>query len=148
MSFSENKNSGSKHKWSRIFYESGIPHLRYYYRICKNVHISTITVSMTTKLGTVITYHEWPRPIKSHGSFVTWYFGIAWQINNVTSPLSQCLRSTNLPRCWLYTILRLRRILRSHDKLNTLSSHLHQTDDHQILQDKNLPWGTSTQKFT
>ena len=38
--------------------------------------------------------------------------------------------------------------LTSHDKLNTLSSHLHQTDDHQILQDKNLPWGTSTQKFT
>ena len=54
MHFRENNNGRSKQAYT----VTDIPHLQQNNRICKNVHISTITVPMATKLGRVVNFHE------------------------------------------------------------------------------------------
>ena len=65
---------------SRIRYENGIPHLWYYYRICRNAHVIwavfTTTMPVVTKIGRVVTYHEGLPFVKSRDILITWSYGI------------------------------------------------------------------------
>ena len=55
---------------------------------------------MTTKLGRLVTYHDGVSPLKSHDPLITLFCEITWQIKLIISPLTQCLSTPNLVRCW------------------------------------------------
>ena len=44
-------------------------------------------MSMSTKLGRVVTYNEELPPKKSHDYLITWSFEVMWQMKKVISPL-------------------------------------------------------------
>ena len=46
---------------------------------------------MTTKLGTVVTYHKELSPIKSHDPLIMWSREIMWQIKIIITPLPERL---------------------------------------------------------
>ena len=50
-------------------------------------HISTTAISMATKFGRVVTYHEELPPILSHDTSNTWSQEVTWQIEYVMSLL-------------------------------------------------------------
>ena len=47
-----------------------------------NHSISTTTIPMVAKRGSVVNYLKRLLPIKSNGLWVTWFSGITWQIKN------------------------------------------------------------------
>ena len=51
--------------------------------------ISTTTMLMAIKLGSMMTYFEWLLPIKSHNHIIIWSCKITWQTK--ISPVRQCL---------------------------------------------------------
>ena len=64
--------------------------------------LSTTTMPMATKLGTVVTYHEVLPPIKSCNPLTAWSCKITWQTKTITFPLPQCLWWLNLAGWWLF----------------------------------------------
>ena len=64
--------------------------------------LSTTTMPMATKLGTVVTYHEVLPPIKSCNPLTAWSCKITWQTKTITFPLPQCLWRLNLAGWWLF----------------------------------------------
>ena len=52
--------------------------------ICRNVYISTITVSMATKLGKMVTFNEGLPWRNSHSPVITWYSEITGQTKNIS----------------------------------------------------------------
>ena len=57
----------------------------------QNPLISTITIYMTTKLGSVATYCKEVSSIKSQNPLITCFSKILWQIKTILSPAPQCL---------------------------------------------------------
>ena len=51
-----------------------------------NYLIFTTRVSMTTKLGWMVTYLDFLLPRKSHESLITWSYKITWQTKTIISP--------------------------------------------------------------
>ena len=47
-------------------------------------------------LGSILIYHYWLLPIKSHHSLIMWSFEITRQTKITTSPLSECLLAQNM----------------------------------------------------
>ena len=53
--------------------------------------ISTTTMLMDTKQGTMMTYLEWLLPIKSHDRIIMWSCNSTWQTKISICSLTQCL---------------------------------------------------------
>ena len=65
-------------------------------------YISPTIMPIATKLDRMMTYLRRLPPIKLFNPLVTWsFYKITWQAKTIISPLSQCLRSTNLASWWL-----------------------------------------------
>ena len=54
-----------------------------------NYYIFNTKVPMATKLGRMITYLDWPLPIKSHNPLITWPSKITQQTITIISALSE-----------------------------------------------------------
>ena len=57
---------------------------------------SLLVTTKTIKLGKVVSYYNRPPPIKSDEPLNMWSFEITCQIENVLSPLPQCLKQPKL----------------------------------------------------
>ena len=58
-------------------------------------NISTTTMPMVTKRGSVVTYHEWFLPSQPHDPLITWSCEITWQTKFIT-PLPEWRQPSNL----------------------------------------------------
>ena len=101
-------------------------------------YISTTIVSMTIKLGRLVTYLDGLLSVKFYNTLVS--LQDQWQTKTVISLLPQYLCPPNLAGCWhikkgiqsqSYMILQSRCFVRSCDKLNILYLHFHQSNSHQ-----------------
>lgn len=79
-------------------------------------YISTTTMLISTKVGSVMTYRQRLPIIKLHDPLITWSCEITWQIKNVVSSAPQCMRPTNLAMLWHR--MRVFLFIKSHDHLN------------------------------
>ena len=122
-----------------------------------NHYISTSTVHMATKLGTMVTYLDKLLPIKSYDPLIMWSCNITWQIKNhyistirvpMTTKLNKMVnyldgllpvKSYNLCSCG---------VVRSRDKRKLLYLHYHSAYGHQTSQDGNLLWWAPAYKDT
>ena len=67
----------------------------------KYVIISTITSSMSIKLGKVVCYYKGLPWVKSHNPLNAWSHEVTWEINYVISLLPEDLLSLNVKKWWL-----------------------------------------------
>ena len=84
---------------SCITYQCGALHLRWYFRICKNVHISTTRESMATNFGSVMTYHKTVcdyLPKKSDDPYIIWYL----RSRDKLRPLCLCYHTDDGHQTW------------------------------------------------
>ena len=106
----------------------------------KNIylHYHTTIVSMTIKLGRLVTYLDGLLSVKFYNTLVS--LQDQWQTKTIISLLPQYLCPPNLAGCWhikrgiqsqSYMILQSRCFMRSCDKLNILYLHFHQSNSHQ-----------------
>ena len=66
-------------------------HVESYSLATKLNYISTATITITTKFGRLLIYHEGYAPIKLYEHLITWSSEITWQTETIISPLPQCL---------------------------------------------------------
>ena len=104
-------------------------------------------MSITTKLGMLMTYLERLLPIKSDDSLVSWFCKITWQVKNISatfyknidgrqtwqggdSPWGTPTKSVT----WSYKLE-----VNTHNKLQLLNLSYHNTCGHQISQGGDIP---------
>ena len=63
---------------------------------CRAITRRQFVTTKTIKLGKVVSYYNRPPPIKSDEPLNMWSFEITCQIENVLSPLPQCLNQPKL----------------------------------------------------
>ena len=75
---------------------------------------------------------------------------VKWKIKNIIPSFLNCIWSPNMAGWWLslrgahpWSYMSL---LKSHDKIDMLYLHFHQTNYLQTCQAGHIPWGASTQK--
>ena len=64
--------------------------------ITKKPYVSTITISIATKLSRVLTYHGEVQLMKSEDPLIKWSREITWEANTIISPAPQRQPPSNL----------------------------------------------------
>ena len=102
----------------------------------ENYFISTTRVTLTTKLGRMVSYLNGLLPIKSYEFLITWSCETTWKTKTIISIIPQCLWPPNLAGWWVtltgyylksYSTLWSLGLARSRDKLKPLNLKYYRT---------------------
>ena len=105
-------------------------------------------VSIATKFGRMVTYHDRLLPVKSREPLITWSCEILWQTKTITYLIPQWLWPPNLAGWWLTLTLWSHGLARLWDQLKPLYLHKHCLLPPNVFQVDNLSWGSPTRKVT